>query len=94
MIQYSYFIDTQEILVMVNIFNIPEEEFTLAMEEHNLHTTLVDCCDMIYKHGLLRSLQSLADYCEDNKEAHVLRMLCNYYKENEIAFCKDAPTMQ
>ncbi len=79
---------------MVNIFSIPEEDFRVAMEEHNNHQTLVDCCDMIYKHGLLRTLLSLADYCEDNKEAYALRMLSNYYKENESAFCKDAPTMQ
>lgn len=79
---------------MVNIFNIPEEDFSLAMEEHSHHQTLVDCCDMIYKHGLLRTLQSLADYCEDNKEAYALAMICQYYKENEGGFCKDAPTMQ
>lgn len=79
---------------MNNIFNIPQEEFTLAMEEHNLHRTLIDCCEMIYNHGLLRTLESLADYCEDNKEAYALRMLSQYYKENEHAFCKDAPSMQ
>lgn len=79
---------------MNNIFNIPQEEFTLAMDEHNLHRTLIDCCEMIYDHGLLRTLESLADYCEDNKEAYALRMLSQYYKENEHAFCKDAPSMQ
>jgi hypothetical protein len=79
---------------MVNIFNIPEEDFRVAMEEHNEHQTLVDCCDLIYKHGLLRMLNSLSDYCEDNKEAYALSMLSKMYKENESAFCKDAPTMQ
>lgn len=79
---------------MVNIFNIPEEDFRVAMEEHNDHQTLVDCCEMIYKYGLLRTLNSLADYCEDNKESYALTMLCKYYEENESAFCKDAPTMQ
>jgi len=79
---------------MVNIFNIPEEDFRVAMEEHNNHQTLVDCCEMIYKHGLLRTLLSLADYCEDSKEAYALSMLSKMYEENESAFCKDAPTMQ
>jgi len=79
---------------MVNVFNITQEDFALAMDEHNQHRTLIDCCEMIYDHGLLRTLQALADYCEDNKEAYALTMLCKYYEENESAFCKDAPTMQ
>jgi len=79
---------------MVNIFNISEEDFVVAMNEHNVHRTLVDCCEMIYSHGLLRTLQSLAEYCEDNKESYALTMLCKYYEENESAFCKDAPSMQ
>ena len=74
--------------------DIPFEEFTLAMEEHNRHQTLVDCCDMIYKYGLHRVLQSLADYCCDSKESYALSMLSEMYKENEIGFCKDAPTVQ
>lgn len=78
----------------MNDLNIPIDDFTLAMEEHNAHIVLTDCCEMIYKHGLLRVLQSLADYCCDPKESYALSMLSNYYKENEIAFCKDAPTMQ
>lgn len=73
---------------------IPIEEFTLAMEEHNTHIVLTDCCEMIYKYGLLRVLQSLSDYCCDPKEAYALAVLAKFYKENEIAFCKDAPTMQ
>lgn len=73
---------------------IPDEEFTLAMEEHNNHMILVDCCEMIYKHGLLRVLTSLSDYCCDPKESYALAVLAKFYKENEIAFCKDAPTMQ
>jgi hypothetical protein len=73
---------------------IPIEEFTLAMEEHNAHIMLSDCCEMIYKYGLLRVLESLADYCADPKEAYALAVLAQVYKENEIGFCKNAPTMQ
>jgi len=80
--------------VEMNDLNIPIEEFTLAMEEHNNHIVLTECCDLIYKHGLLRVLTSLSDYCCDPKEAYALAVLANIYKENELAFCKDAPTMQ
>ena len=73
---------------------IPIEEFALAMEEHNCHDTLVSCCDMIYAYGLPRVLSSLADYCTNSKEAYALAMLCEYYKENESDFCKNAPPMQ
>mgnify|MGYP005992642325 CR=1 FL=1 len=73
---------------------IPIEEFSLAMEEHNNHMMLTDCCEMIYRYGLHRVLTSLADYCCDPKEAYALVMLSQYYKENERAFCEDAPTMQ
>ena len=74
--------------------DITVEDFTLAMEEHNCHHTLVDCCDMIYKYGLHRVLTSLSDYCCDNKEAFALAILAEIYKENEHGICKDAPTMQ
>ena len=76
------------------MIDLPIEEMTLAFEEHSNHDTLVCCRDMIYQYGLLRVLQSLADYVEDTKEAHALTVLCNYYKENEHAFCKDAHAMQ
>jgi len=73
---------------------IPIEEFTLAMEEHNCHQSLVDTTEMIYKYGLLRVLKSLSDYCADPKEAYALAVMAEFYKENERAFCEDAPTMQ
>jgi len=73
---------------------IPIDEFTLAMEEHNNHMTLVDCCDLIYKHGLHRVLKSLQDYCCDPKESYALALLADYYKENERGICEDAPTVQ
>ena len=78
----------------MNELDIPIEEFTLAMEEHNCHNTLVDTTEMIYKYGLHRVLRSLADYCSDPKECYALLMLANVYKENERAICENAPTMQ
>ena len=79
---------------MISDIEIPIEEFTLAMEEHNQHQTLVDCCEVIYKFGLLRTLESLKDYCNDPKEEYALAVLAQIYKENEYAFCENAPTMQ
>lgn len=79
---------------MINNLDIPYDEFTLAMEEHNCHVTLVDTTEMIYKYGLLRVLRSLSDYCCDPKEAYALAVMAEFYKENESAFCKDAPTVQ
>ena len=76
------------------MIDVPSDEFTLAMEEHNAHMILVDCCGMIYKHGLLRTLRSLSDYCNDPKESYALAVLSNVYEENESAFCKDAPAVQ
>lgn len=78
----------------MNNLNIPIEDFTLAMEEHNTHIVLTESCDLIYRHGLLRVLRSLSDYCCDPKESYALAVLSEFYKENEHAFCKDAPTMQ
>jgi hypothetical protein len=74
--------------------NIPVEDFTLAMEEMSQHQVLVDTCNLIYRFGLHRVLTSLADYCADNKESFALSLLAEFYKENESAICKDAPTMQ
>lgn len=73
---------------------IPIEEFSLAMEEHNNHIMLTDCCDMIYRYGLHRVLRSLADYCCDPKESYALAYLAQTYKENEHGFCENAPSMQ
>lgn len=87
-------ISCNSIGVVMNDLNIPIEEFTLAMEEHNAHIMLTDCCEMIYKYGLHRVLTSLSDYCCDPKEAYALAVLAQMYKENEHAFCADAPTMQ
>jgi len=42
-------ISCNSIGVVMNDLNIPIEEFTLAMEEHNAHIMLTDCCEMIYK---------------------------------------------
>lgn len=75
-------------------YQIPVEEFSLAMEEHNIHISLTDCCELIYKYGLHRVLTSLRDYCADPKESYALALLSQVYKENEDAICKDAPTMQ
>jgi len=87
-------ISCNSIGVVMTDLNIPIEEFTLAMEEHNAHIMLTDCCEMIYKYGLHRVLTSLSDYCCDPKEAYALAVLAQMYKENEHAFCADAPTMQ
>jgi len=87
-------ISCNSIGVVMNDLNIPIEEFTLAMEEHNTHIMLTDCCEMIYKYGLHRVLTSLSDYCCDPKESYALAVLAKVYKENEHAFCADAPTMQ
>lgn len=73
---------------------IPFEEFSLAMKEQHIHTVLADCCELIYDYGLERLLASLSDYCADPKESYALAVLSKFYKENESAFCKDAPTMQ
>lgn len=75
-------------------YEIPIEEFTLAMEEHNCHQTLVDCCEMIYTYGLHRVLSSLSDYCCDEKEAFALAILAEIYKENENGLCNNPSTMQ
>ena len=83
--KYDVDLETQE---------IPYEEFTLAMEEAHNHGVLCDCCDLIYKHGLLRVLRSLSDYCSDPKEAYALAVMAKFYEENERGFCEDAPTMQ
>lgn len=71
-----------------------EEDFALAMAESQNHQTLVDFCEMIYRHGLSRTLSRLSDYCQDSKEAYALQMMGDFYKENESDFCKNAPTLQ
>jgi 3,4-dihydroxy-2-butanone 4-phosphate synthase len=71
-----------------------DTEFEQALLEMQEHDACVVMCEVIYKHGLLKTLSRLADYCKDEKEAYALRMLSKMYKENERAFCEDAPTMQ
>ena len=80
---------------MNSIFNeIPIEEYHAVMREISEHNTLIDCCELIHKHGLKKVLLSLSDYCEDSKEAYALILLSEYYQEKESAICKDAPPMQ
>ena len=75
-------------------YDIPVDEYDYVMQEMSQHGVFVECCELIYKHGMTQFLLRLSDYCEDSKEAYALRVLSAYYKENESAFCKDAPTMQ
>lgn len=70
------------------------EEFALALQEMTQHETMRDACEIIYEHGLHKFLLRLADYCSAPKECYALYVLSEFYKENESAFCKDAPTMQ
>ena len=74
--------------------NIPTDEFDAIMLEMQQHDVMINSCELIYAYGLQAFLLRLADYCEDPKEAYALQVLSDYYKENERAFCKDAPTMQ
>jgi hypothetical protein len=53
-----------------------------------------DCVELIYRDGLLSVLKSLSDYTSDPKVSYALAVLAKMYKENEVAICKDAPTMQ
>ena len=69
-------------------------EFEQALLEMREHDAFVAICDVIYKHGLLKTLHRIADYCNDPKEAYALLLLAKTYKENERAICQDAPTMQ
>ena len=69
------------------------EEFTLAMHEWTQHETMSNSCEIIYEYGLHKFLLRLADYCSDPKECYALYVLSEFYKENESAFCKDAPSM-
>jgi len=69
-------------------------EFEQALLEMREHDAFVSICDVIYKHGLLKTLHRIADYCNDPKEAYALLLLAKTYKENERAICQDAPTMQ
>lgn len=69
-------------------------EFELALTEMREHEAFVSICEVIYKHGLLKTLHRMADYCNDPKEAYALLLLANTYKENESAICQDASTMQ
>jgi len=71
-----------------------DEEFAKAMLEMRDHDSCVGMTEMIYKYGLFKTLLRLSDYCEDAKEAYALEQCAKFYKENERAFCKDAPTMQ
>ena len=80
------------------MYNIPTEmtleEFNSAMTEANEHFLLTDVVNLIYRHGLHKLLLSLADHCEDGLSTYALAELAKIYKENELDFCKDAPTMQ
>ena len=69
-------------------------EFEQALSELREHDAFVALCEVIYEHGLLKTLSRAADYCNDSKEAYALLQLAKFYKENERAFCEDAPTMQ
>ena len=71
-----------------------DAEFEQALSELQEHDAFVALCELIYKHGLLKTLSRAADYCNDPKDAYSLIMLSKMYKENERAFCQDAPTMQ
>jgi hypothetical protein len=81
-------------LIMINNFNIEDEEFRVAMKEFNDHCIVSDCVELIYRDGLLSVLKSLSDYTSDPKVSYALAVLAKMYKENEVAICKDAPTMQ
>jgi len=74
--------------------DISVEEFDAIMLEMQQHDVMIACCELIYKHGLRNVLLRLADYCNDPKECYALYVLSDFYKENERAICKDAPTMQ
>ena len=76
------------------VHGVPVEDYDEAMREHFEHTTLVDCCEIINKHGLHKVLTSLTDYCNDPVAQHALMLISQTYKENEVAFRKNAPRMQ
>lgn len=75
-------------------YDISAEVWEHMMREAQQHETFKNSCEFIYKFGLRNYLLRLADYCEDPKEAYALGLLCEFYRENESAICKDAPTMQ
>ena len=79
---------------MNNDLNIEDEDFRVAMKEFNDHCIVSDCVQLIYRDGLLSVLRSLSEYCSDPKASYALATLAKVYKENELAICKDAPTMQ
>ena len=79
---------------MNNDLNIEDEDFRVAMKEFNDHCIVSDCVELIYRDGLLSVLRSLSEYCSDPKASYALATLAKMYKENEVAICKDAPTMQ
>jgi len=79
---------------MNNDLNIEDEDFRVAMKEFNDHCIVSDCVELIYRNGLLSVLRSLSEYCSDPKASYALATLAKVYKENELAICKDAPTMQ
>jgi hypothetical protein len=79
---------------MNNDLNIEDEDFRVAMKEFNDHCIVSDCVELIYRDGLLSVLRSLSEYCSDPKASYALATLAKVYKENELAICKDAPTMQ
>ena len=70
------------------------EELALAMHEWIQHETMISSCEIVYEYGLRNFLLRLADYCSDPKECYALYALADFYKENERAFCQDAPTVQ
>jgi|TARA_R110000803_G_scaffold132869_2_gene200049 hypothetical protein len=76
------------------VHGVPVEDYDEAMREHFEHTTLVDCCEIINKHGLQKVLASLADYCNEPVAQHALMLMSKAYKENEFALRKNAPRMQ
>lgn len=69
-------------------------DFDAIMQEMVEHEVLYGTTQLIHKYGLLRVLLSLRDYTSDPVACYALGVMAEMYKENEHAFCKDAPTMQ
>lgn len=67
-----------------------EDQALLELAEHD---SFVSIANVVYAHGVKKTLLRLADYVEDNKEAYAIAMLAKEYEEREHEFCKNAPTM-
>jgi hypothetical protein len=68
--------------------------FDEIMQEMIEHECLIGTTQMIHKYGLLRVLLSMRDYTGDPVACYALGLFAEIYKENELAICKDASTMQ